>query len=161
MVTFCPASFSTSAIYSIPVLPASPCSARSRRRNWSISAGVHCCTFISRAVSRISAFFDFKSSVIWHCLGAACCVFSWGWEAQAEVAGDPPEVLPAGGDTSPHSCCVPPGWRQKNARPWCWPQSTNNLSARGALRHAETLRRDCRSVRGEDRRAHTYYQENR
>src|SRR5229473_69874 len=32
MVTFCPASFSTSAMYSIPVLPASPCSARSRRR---------------------------------------------------------------------------------------------------------------------------------
>src|SRR5258708_28638888 len=67
-VTFCPASFSTSAIYSMPVLPASPCSATSRRRNWPISAGVHCSTLISRAVSRISAFFVFKSSVIGLCL---------------------------------------------------------------------------------------------
>src|SRR5439155_1393110 len=64
MVTFCPASFSTSAIYSIPVLPASPCSARSRRRNWSISAGVHCCTFISRAVSRIANWSGRQTAVL-------------------------------------------------------------------------------------------------
>src|SRR5712691_430805 len=124
MVTFCPASFSTSAIYSVPVLPASPCSARSRRRSWSISAGVHCSTLISRAVSRISAFFVFKSSVIGPCLGVACRVFSLGWDvgmvaSAVAAAVDPPSSLPATGGTSPHSCCVPPGSRQKNVRPAC------------------------------------------
>src|SRR5712664_1276696 len=112
MVTFCPASFSTSAMYSMPVLPASPCSATRRRRNWSISAGVHCCTLISRAVSRISAFFDFKSSVILRCLAVACRVFFSGWAVVAAV--DPPADRPAADGTSPHSCCVPPGLRSKN-----------------------------------------------
>src|SRR6266481_6718088 len=114
-ITFCPASFSTSAIYSVPVLPASPCSARSLRLNWSISAGVHCWTLISLAVSRISAFFVFKSSVIGLCLGAVCYASFWGWSAEA--AADRPASPPATGDTSPHSCCVPSGLRQKNARP--------------------------------------------
>jgi len=50
--------------------------AKSRARNWiPISAGVHCCTLISRAVSRISAFFVFKSSVIGALLAVAWRAF--------------------------------------------------------------------------------------
>ena len=41
-------------------LSRSPCSARSLRRNWSISAGVHFWTPISRAVSRIIVFLRFQ-----------------------------------------------------------------------------------------------------
>src|SRR6266446_6857129 len=161
MRTFCPASFSTSAMYSVPILPASPCSARSRRRSWSISAGVHCWTLISLAVSRIRAFFVFKSSVIGLCLGAAWFAFSWAWAAQAAVAVDRPASPPATGDTSLHSCCVPPGLRQKSARPAYWPQNKDNLFPPASAPRVAKLRRDFRSGREEARRAHTYCTENR
>src|SRR5205807_1053767 len=69
--TLCPASFKTSAMYSEPVLPASPCSARSRKRNCSISAGVHFGALISRAVSRISAFLFLRAWLIDLCLCSA------------------------------------------------------------------------------------------
>src|SRR5260370_11855883 len=96
----------------------------SRLRNWSISAGVHFSTLISRAVSRISNFFVFASSVIGPRLGVAWRVSSSsraaeGVEAEAE---DPPAAQPEADGTSPHFCFVPPVGGRRNARPSCFPQ---------------------------------------
>jgi len=77
--------------------------AMSRRRNWSISAGVPLFHLISRRVSRISNFSSLllRSS---SCASGELFVLFFKLGAVAAVAEDPPASAKADG-TSPHFCC--------------------------------------------------------